>query len=276
MILIKISNRVLRASSSEMPSMCQTSTRKYFSKTGRIKKLMTECKSVFGNLLETNSEKKRRLKLERKGKIRAQKQNKINTELSWVMKQSPNSLKRIIVLTKQRSEHENASQTNLTDSSENISTVTLEDKKPVNQNVENIFHRESNQSTQEITSKITNQNKLAENINSHDNTSSFRSSATDIENVTAKRSASEKFFDIVVKNIQSFSIMGNKRESSTKLTEMSISAKDDPKTIKFPSVTRILTHTMSPVSKKALEAWKERMIKELGKEGFDTYQKGIR
>lgn len=238
---------------------------------------MTEIKSVFGNLLETSTQKKRRLKLEKKGTIRLQKRNKIDTELSWVMRQSRNNLKRIIVPAKEQNEHGATSQTSSIKSSQISSTVTLEDERLINQNAKNTFHSESSQSTQRITPETISQSKLVDNIDSHDNISLSDPKATDIENATAKRSVSEKFFDIVIKNIPSFPIMGNKRESSAELTDvLSISVKNDLKTIRFPSVTRILTHTMSPESKQALEMWKERMIEKLGQEGFDKYQRGIR
>lgn len=42
-----------------------------------------------------------------------------------------------------------------------------------------------------------------------------------------------------------------------------------------PSVTRILNATMPESSKIALNAWKARMIKEMGKEGFDRYQQNL-
>lgn len=275
MITLRISSCVLLGTSSEMRRVCQNSVRGRVSKADRIKILMTEVKSVFGDLLETNKEKKRRLKLEKKGKIPVQKKNKKDTEYSWVMKHSPNNLKRIIVPAKILNEHEDSSWANSIKSPKNCSTVTLDDKIPANQNAENTFYSESSQSTQTITPETTSQSKLVENSNSHD--TSLDSNATDVKNAVTKCSnISEKFFDIVIKNIPSFSIVGNRQKISAELTEMSTSTKNDLKTTKFPSVTKVLTYTMSPESKQALEAWKERMIKQLGQEGFNKYQRGTR
>ncbi|XP_032677611.1 mitochondrial genome maintenance exonuclease 1-like [Odontomachus brunneus] len=281
MISLRISNCFLRTRSSEISNICQTSVR-HLSKANKIKKLMTEMKEVFGNLLETNSQKKRRLKLEKRGKIPREKQNNIDTEFSWVMKQSlnnpqKNSLKKMtLVSTKQSSEHEDTSRTNSTNSPKNLSTATLEDEKLFNKNTKNTRHSEFSQHTQKITANTTSQSKPVENNNSHGNTSLPDSNATDIENVATKSSALEKHFDIIIKNIQSFSILGNKRESSAELTEaLSASAKKDESMIKVPSVSAILTHTMSPESKLILEAWKKKMIKKLGQEGFDKYQKAL-
>ncbi|XP_025163072.1 mitochondrial genome maintenance exonuclease 1 isoform X2 [Harpegnathos saltator] len=278
--MLRISNCVSRVTSSETSNVHQMPFRRYASKTNKMKKLMTEFKFVFGKLLEKNTEKKKRLELENIGKIPVQKRNKTDTELPWVMQQPRNNIKRIIVSAKERSESEDANRINPTNSPEHSITGTLEDKKPANQNAKNTFHSKSDQSTQKrtqqkITQQSTDENKVAENNNFHDGTSSSRSDMTDTENAAAKCSVSEKFFDIVVKNIQSFSVMDNK-QVSVELTEtLSIPAKDDVKTIKFPSVTRILTHTMSPESKLALDAWKKRMTEKLGKEGFDKYQKAL-
>lgn len=42
---------------------------------------------------------------------------------------------------------------------------------------------------------------------------------------------------------------------------------------KMPSVTRVLQQTMSPQQNFYLERWKQKMILELGKAGFDEYTK---
>lgn len=42
---------------------------------------------------------------------------------------------------------------------------------------------------------------------------------------------------------------------------------------KMPSVTRILQQTLSPQQVFYLERWKQKMIEELGKEGFEEYTK---
>ncbi len=44
--------------------------------------------------------------------------------------------------------------------------------------------------------------------------------------------------------------------------------------VRLPSVTRILSETMAPESRAALDAWKERMISELGLDVFQKMQKG--
>ncbi|NXU99292.1 MGME1 exonuclease, partial [Cettia cetti] len=44
---------------------------------------------------------------------------------------------------------------------------------------------------------------------------------------------------------------------------------------KIPSVTRILQQTLSPQQVFYLERWKQKMIEELGKEGFEEYTKNL-
>ncbi|XP_072783525.1 mitochondrial genome maintenance exonuclease 1 isoform X1 [Taeniopygia guttata] len=44
---------------------------------------------------------------------------------------------------------------------------------------------------------------------------------------------------------------------------------------KMPSVTRILQQTLSPQQVFYLERWKQKMIEELGKEGFEEYTKNL-
>lgn len=56
---------------------------------------------------------------------------------------------------------------------------------------------------------------------------------------------------------------------------ISISPNEDKSKLHIPSVTRILNKTMSEVSRLNLELWKQRMITELGIDGFEKYSKGI-
>lgn len=255
---------------SDVQNVCQKCIKRYISKADKMKKLMKEYKLMFGGLVETSAEKKRRLKLEKKGKILQQKPNETNTELSWVMKNSGKHLRKINLPTKPQDELVDPDQFNNT-----------KIKTPNDENIDHDFHSESNSVSQKEKLKITNQpcnlSTVTTDINNIHDENILNLSTT--ENTFAKYDVASNFErlpDIIIKNLLSFPIIRNKQKSSTQLTEvLSISGQNDPETKKFPSVTRILTQTMPPESKVALEAWKERMVKKLGPEGFEMYQKGI-
>lgn len=267
MIMLTTSKYVLPLTSI-VQNVCQKCIKRHISKADRIKRLMREYKLMFGELVETNAEKKRRLKLERKGKIPQQKPNETNAELSWIMKNSGKHLKKINLPTKPQNE--------LVDS-DKFNNVKIETP---NQNIEHGFHSESDPALQKVEPKITNQpcnlSTVITDINNIPNENIPNLSTTENTKYDVP-SNFERLPDIIIKNLPSFPIIGNKQKSSTQLTEvLSISGQDDPETIKFPSVTRILAQTMPLESKMALEAWKERMVKKLGPEGFEMHQKGIK
>lgn len=308
--MLRISKRVLHLISFDMQSICyisdgsQNKIKQHFSNTNKIKKLMKEYKAVFGTLIETNSQKKKRIKLEKKGRIPKEISNKVNAELQWMIANHGNSLKKITISVKQQNEDtieclpEIASETEskrtdidshnhkYTDSFVNsskthINTTKASKKfikiiKPVDQNANAIDNDSHNRIIPTIESANFNRN-TAEINNLRNDTSSSNSSKFDMVDTTMKYNLTlEKLPHIIIQNIPSFPIMSNKREPLEESTEiLSISGRNDMETIRFPSVSRILTQTMSPESKLALEVWKSRMIEKLGKEGFDIHQKGI-
>ncbi|KAL0114093.1 hypothetical protein PUN28_011425 [Cardiocondyla obscurior] len=240
--------------------------RKYSSKADTIKKLMKEYKSVFGPLIETKSQKKRRLKLERKGKIPHEKINTVNTELSWVMKNCPDKLQKISCGIKLEDKQSNDKESS---SEKNPSEI----ESPNDRNPKNVLKSDKN-----ISQKIEHNSKSISNLPAKDSNDNVASSSNLYGEATDATRSAFSNFKIIVKNLLSFSIMDNKQElpmqnPSTEI--LSISGKDDLETTKFPSVTKILTQTMSPESKLALEAWRKRMIEKLGKEGFEMHQKAL-
>lgn len=261
------SKHVLHACSN-VPSMCQPFIKKYSSKGNKIKRLMKEYKLIFGPLIETKTQKKQRLKLEKKGMIPPEETNAINTELSWVMGNSRSKLKKIIFTTehqkKQLSEEDQSSMKKFNE---------IEDS--ADQNIENQCHSDSqDQTAQKMELKLNTINVSAKDSNKE----VANSNVSDNEYLATKYTSSnlERLPDIVIKNLLSFPFISSKPEFPMQSNEiLSISGRDDLETVNFPSVTKILTQTMSAESKLALEAWKERMIKKLGLEGFEVHQKGI-
>lgn len=257
-------------------SMCQLFIKKYSSKGDRMKRVMMEYKLLFGPLIKTKSQKKSRLKLQKERKIPSlsqgdEKPNKIiqnvNTELQWIMKTSSKNLKKITAKPREK-------QSNNKDQSSVKEFNEMEFESSTDQNTKNHLHSDSNQTAQEIGIKFnTTFNSSAE---CSDSEVTLSNSNVSDQNTKYTSSNFGRLSDIVIKNLPSFPIMGSKQEFPTQSMEiLSISGRDNPKTIKFPSITKILSQTMSPESKLALEAWKERMINNLGQEGFEMHQKGI-
>ncbi|XP_015174096.1 PREDICTED: uncharacterized protein LOC107065167 [Polistes dominula] len=56
---------------------------------------------------------------------------------------------------------------------------------------------------------------------------------------------------------------------------LSFSLKDDPEILDYPSVTKILSESMSSEAQRALKLWKEKLIKEMGEEKFNEYQQEL-
>lgn len=52
-------------------------------------------------------------------------------------------------------------------------------------------------------------------------------------------------------------------------------AESSQQAVRYPSVTNILKNTMDEQSKLRLEKWKEKMVAEMGEEGFKNYQESI-
>lgn len=257
--------------SSNVQSMCQTFIKKYSSKSDKMKRLMKEYNLLFGPLVETKSEKKRRLKLERKGKIPHEKTNTIDTELFWIKENSHNNLKKITITAEPQDKQSNDKDQNSTQKCSDKEFDNLTD-----QSTKTLFHPESNQTAQETELGFNTTSNLSANDS---DVALSNSNVSNNETATKNMSSNlERLSDIIIKNLPSFPIMDKnwKQELPTQSTEtLSISGRDDLETIKFPSVTKILMQTMSLESKLALEAWKERMIKKLGQEGFEMHQKGI-
>ncbi|KAH0946090.1 hypothetical protein HN011_007935 [Eciton burchellii] len=272
---------MLRMMSSNVRYTYQASLEERNRKANRIKNLMKEYKLVYGDLIETKKEKTKRLKLEKMGKIVQEKRIRQNTELYWILQNSQKNLRKITI---SRPQNE------------------LCDESQIIRNTEDIFLAKGNGTvSKEVENKVANPtcnlSRAAEGIDNNETISVAKtvkachhesvakessnkasSSKPDESNVEEKKHDInfKRLPDIIIKNLPSFPIMSNKQESIAQSAEvLSISQSDDPATIKFPSVTKILTQTMSPESKLALEAWKERMIEKLGEHGFQMHQKAL-
>lgn len=87
---------------------------------------------------------------------------------------------------------------------------------------------------------------------------------------------------IIIQNMLSFSIYDSTKSGRIAHNKLpvtngiiSLSAKTESSNKNLPSVTRILSATMSEAAKKTLERWKAEMIEKLGIDGFNEYQQSI-
>ncbi|XP_046749802.1 uncharacterized protein LOC124413328 isoform X2 [Diprion similis] len=79
--------------------------------------------------------------------------------------------------------------------------------------------------------------------------------------------------EILIKNITGFSYLNESKDAGVYTKEVvSIPVYHDSTTIVIPSVSKILSKTMSEKSKLNLELWKKRMITLMGEEGFEKHQ----
>lgn len=88
---------------------------------------------------------------------------------------------------------------------------------------------------------------------------------------------------VIIRNLKLFPMISNQRASVA--SNVSDNEPPEDKILKvtpgdsdhksFPSVTKILSQTMAPEARAALEKWKQDKIAELGVEGFERFNKGI-
>ncbi|XP_011499153.1 PREDICTED: mitochondrial genome maintenance exonuclease 1-like [Ceratosolen solmsi marchali] len=81
---------------------------------------------------------------------------------------------------------------------------------------------------------------------------------------------------IIVQKLLEFPLFQECKSFDSKWTDsseiMSLPSKENGLYLKYPSVTKILSSTMSETAKAILEKWKMRMIEKLGLRGFEIYQ----
>ena len=210
-----------------------------------------EDKVAFGKLLETKIERERRLKLAKEGKILSKpKQFYTSWEREYLFVLSKKPVKVVFP-------------------SKGNAQVQVKKEEPTKKSGE----------LSKINTGLSNSIEIESQLENSSNVISDEK----IENVThfpPKEVAPSK---IVMKYMLTFPLINSLKSSKFKhgatkdITDViSFSPKDDRSNLVLPSVTRILSATMSKASMKALAVWKEQMIQKLGKEEFDTYQKGIR
>lgn len=239
-------------------SMCFTQARNQESKYAKaqlIKQLRKEEKMQFGKLIETKAQKTKRLKLESKGLLQENVPSAIDSELAWMLNQS------------------------------SISRLNLIGAKKSNEKLANVESKEeltSQSSINEI--RVTpncdkQKNVCVNNVSKNEYVSKSKSNE-EVSNQKVGLSADKKSVpDDLLKNMINYPIVDSHKCDVVEEVEssniLSISSRADKSCLKYPSVTKILTATMSEEGKAVLDAWKLRMIQKLGARGFEVYQAGI-
>ncbi|XP_014601009.1 PREDICTED: mitochondrial genome maintenance exonuclease 1-like [Polistes canadensis] len=94
----------------------------------------------------------------------------------------------------------------------------------------------------------------------------------------APQPKNEKLVDVHIIKSSRFPIFTEQQKIPKALKQsevLSLSLKDDPEILYYPSVTKILSETMSPEAQKLLNLWKNKLIKEMGEEKFNEYQQEL-
>lgn len=222
------------------------------------KKSEREKKILFGSLLETLPQRRERLKLKN-----GRKTDEAPIEIETIKKKKNYSYK-------------NQERDFLLNYAKN-NTVQIIQTKPNYSDVNKISSSNSNdKNAKELPTPIKLQN---EEINGKVKIEK------EVKNTKTKLNNSQATFpsQIMIQNMLSFSIFDSTKSGRIAHKKMSVtnevislSAKTDNSNIHLPSVTRILSATMSEAAKKALAIWKEGMIKKLGVDGFNIYQQGTK
>ena len=214
----------------------------------KLYNLKKEEKMLFGRLIETKREKVRRIKLENKGVIPKVIPSIIHSELAWALE----STSRLTVLKIKKDElvserEDNIVQTNIDKTITNCDMKLPKSEEsaisncsikvfPISPKLQNIIPKTPKKKDPLLPKPIVNH-------------------LLDFPIFEKDKSVDDKWFN----------------ESKI----LSVSPMDDKPCLKFPSVTKILTATMTEEAKAVLERWKMRMIEQLGLRGFEIYQAGI-
>ena len=201
-----------------------------------IKKLNTENKSLFGGLLETRREKRKR-QLKNVPIKQLPNEGLMSSEIYWFS---------------------GARERNDKSAPRKIPNYECSKSNFKQNSMDNVRKRSFQKNPTEVNQSVS----LKNNVTS--NNSNFEE--------TVKKMDGLELPDIIIRHIPTFPLQ-NKMEK--------IERPDEHKDIQspnqdftFPSVTKILSATLSDYSRAALNRWQQKMILELGEEGFQAYQRG--
>lgn len=244
-----------------------------------IKKLNKENKSLFGELLETRPQKRKReaKKVPAFPSSAEQQscsvQNKTSSE-AWWYKQTL-SASNIVRLKKNSNTYSDAK----SDKSDTHWEETLESVQE--QHSGDSFVRLPGETSQCSTSLLSPENSVCE-VSTDSIEDAHASHVTDVLGKTDKKPMLH-LPDVIVRNIPTFPLLNeSKNKESTMPAECAWNILPHAKHVSnrkdyllYPSVSKILNATMSDSSRVALKRWRQKMISELGEEGFLNHYRGM-
>jgi hypothetical protein len=244
-----------------------------------IKKLNKENKSLFGELLETRPQKRKRET--KKGPAfttsayqQSGLQNETSSEAWWYRKKLSASN---VVHVKKNSNTLADVKSDKSDAHWEQISDTLQ-KQPSDYS----FVKFPNEAGQCSTSLLGPEKSIHE-VLSNNNEDIYASHVTDVLGKTDKNSPLLQLPDVIVRNIPTFPLLNESKCTESKMTAKSISntlpstkqINNRKEYLLYPSVSKILNATMSDSSRAALKRWRQKMISELGEEGFLNHYRGM-
>lgn len=245
-----------------------------------IKKLNKENKSLFGELLETRSQKFKREVRKGPGFPRCTEsqsspvKNEISSAAWWYRQTLPPSY--VIRL-----------KGNSNTSSEGEVSKCVEQRKHTSkasqkQHISDSFLN-CNIKARQYSMSLSSLDSSAYDTCSNSNGDISTIQLTNVLEKTVKKSSLLELPDVIIRNIPNFPFLNESKyiEQMTpagSILNMPLSTEQcDTKKdcLAYPSVSKILNATMSDSSRAALKRWRQKMISELGEEGFLNHYRGM-
>ncbi|XP_001606585.2 mitochondrial genome maintenance exonuclease 1 [Nasonia vitripennis] len=233
---------------SKRASQLQTQRSKTNSKAEKMKALMYQEKMLYGKLVETKKEKLKRAKKGNEGKIPEVEPSDSSShpELAWMLKmQNSGVLTGLKKITPPKPKP----------------TVPWEDQS-VSTNLEVSRDKQSVQTTDHAKRESS---LKEDSVNKH---VAKEKPIESKKNSLLSLTVIQKLLEFPI--VETYKSPDDKWSSDFKI--MSLSAMEERSCLKYPSVTRILSATMTEEAKAVLERWKMGMIEKLGESGFELYQ----
>jgi hypothetical protein len=245
-----------------------------------IKKLNKENKALFGELLETRPQKRKReaKKVPAFFSSAEQQSGSVQNETSseaWWYKQTL-SASDVVRLKKNSSTNSGAESGKCDTHWEHTSETFQKQHNGVS------FVKFPNEASQ-FSSSLLSPEKNAYEISSNSNEDVDASHVKDVLGKTDKKPHVLELPDVIVRNIPTFPLLNDSKNTESIMPAESIrnilpntkQVNNRKDYLLYPSVSKILNATMSDSSRAALKRWRQKMITELGEEGFLNHYRGM-